>query len=864
MKSPCVQAVQAAIGRALTAAEAKKIDEGVALQMRLLARADPQAWGKLSQSDRLTQAAEAAANAMVADVKKDQQRLLLTITAYDRVEKFVNSLVGKKAGDRLRALSNVLDFNTKGGGNFTSAASWIKSIQEETFAKLIDTWGASHPKFFGLFENREGTRDLVREMFGEKTGNPAAAAGAKAWLDAMDELRDRGNAAGKDVGKLNEWHFPQSHSSNRVGMAGMEKWLGDLMPLLDRLKYLNEDGSRMSDSKVREILSQAFDSITMDGQNKVDSSRAAGYGMPANRGAEHRVIFFKDADSYLSYQGAYGERSLWNVLTSHVRSTARDVGLSEVLGPNPDQVFGAFNQRLFLEEKRALWGKPEFEAKSAKLDKAKAFNDKLLDYVAGRQAVVDTDLAGKFQAFRNFMTAAKLPKVIITALGDEAGMMATSFANKVPYGGAFMRELQTLSPVSGQARAIMEHNGVGLNSMMGALNRFGQEEYGAGWTGKLANTVMHVSGAERMWDARRQGLASVLMSYVAKVTREHDRFADLNRADHGVLANKGISEEDWSVWQKAEPEMWHDPTGGKRPMITPKSIAAIPDSVIAHLGDPASLRRHAATNLLAHVLEEAGMGAMDTGPRQRVAMQFGTTKGTLGGELLQSAMLFKSFAASMMMKHWARASEMPGAGSKFAYVAPLIIYGAATAALGNQIRNVLAGRDPENMASPKFWGAAILRGGGLGFYGDFFYDEFTENDTSLAAAVGGPLATSGEDLWKLTGAALIHHLQGDVRSDRMEAGNVVRFAKQNLPILNLWYLQSAMDHILWNQVQEAASPGYLERMQAKAEATKGASWYWQPHEHLPERAPDLSTAHLFDANRGRQEASKIAESVNVE
>jgi len=864
MKGTCIQAVQAALGRALTPAQAKTIDDGISLQMRLLARQDPDAWAKLPQADRLTQAAEAAANSMVAEVKKEQQRLLLTVQAYDRAEQFVNSLAGGKPGDKLRALSNVLDFNTKGGGNFTSAASWIKAIQEETFSKLIDTWTASHPKFFGLFENREGTRDLVREMFGENTGNAAAKAGAKAWMDAMDELRDRGNAAGKDVGKLNEWHFPQSHSSNRVGSAGIEKWLGDLMPLLDRSKYLNEDGSRMVDAKVRDILSQAFDSITTDGQNKVESSRMAGYGMPANRGAEHRVIFYKDADSYLAYQSAYGEKSLWNILTSHVRATARDVGLSEVLGPNPDQVFGAFNQRLFLEEKRAMRGKPDFEKVGPKLDKAKAFNDKLLDYVAGRQAVVDTDLAGKFQAFRNFMTAAKLPKVIITALGDEAGMMSTSFANKVPYGDVFMREMQTLSPVSGQARAVMEHNGVGLNSMMGALNRFGQEEYGAGWTGKLANTVMHVSGAERMWDARRQGLASVLMSYIAKVTREHENFADLNRADHGVLANKGISEEDWKVWKAAEPEMWSDPTGGQRPMITPKSIAAIPDSALKAFGDPAALRRHASTNLLAHVLEEAGMGAMDTGPRQRVAMQMGTTKGTWGGELLQSAMLFKSFAASMMMKHWARAGEMPGAGSKFGYVAPLIVYGAVLAALGNQVRNVLAGRDPENMASPKFWGAALLRGGGLGFYGDFFYDEFTENDTSLAAAVGGPLATTGEDLWKLSGASLIHHLQGDKQSDKMWKGNAIRFGKQNLPILNLWYLQSAMDHILWNQVQEAASPGYLERMQARAEVTKGTSWYWQPGDHLPERAPDVSTAHIFNVDRGRQEASKIADSINVE
>jgi hypothetical protein len=346
------------------------------------------------------------------------------------------------------------------------------------------------------------------------------------------------------------------------------------------------------------------------------------------------------------------------------------------------------------------------------------------------------------------------------------------------------------------------------------------------------------------------------MYSIAKLTRDHASFSDLNRADHGMLASKGVTEADWKVWQAAEPEMW-----GSMPMITPKAVQAVPDAAIAHLGDPQALRRHASTQLLAHVLEDAGMGAMDTGARQRIMTSIGTTKGTWAGELWQSAMLFKSFSFSMMYKHWMRAASMPGAGSKFGYMAPLIIYGAALAALGNQLRVLLAGKDPENMASPKFWTAALLRGGGLGFYGDFLYDEFNSNDNSLAAAFAGPLATTAEDVWKLTGAAAIHHIKGE-RTD--EGGNLVRFAKQNVPVLNLWYLQAAMDHILWNQAQEAASPGYLERMQARAEAQRGTSWYWQPQEATPSRAPDTSSAHLFDVERGKREIERTAQNVDLE
>lgn len=850
MKQACLDLVGSLLGRAPPASMVKKLEDTMALQMRLLARDNPEEWRALSTAERMERAAAAASEQMVAEVQKQQQRVALTIAATDRIENFLADQGIVKPGDKLRAVSRLLDFDTKGGG-FTSAASWTKAVQMETFGHLIDTWTASHPKFFSLFENRQGTTDLVRELFGEDTGNGAAKAGAAAWKQVMEDLRQRYNAAGGDVGALEDWHYPQSHSQQRVGKAGFEKWVADITPLLDRQKYVNADGRLMNDGELRSLFGTIYDSIITDGQNKIATSRPQGYGLQANRGGEHRAVFFKDADSYLAYQGNYGERSLWNVLTGHVRSMAREVGMAETLGPDPDKVFGSFNQRALVEELRAN------PTAAAKLQKAAAFNERLFDYVSGRQQVVDPELAARFQGFRNFMTAAKLPKVVITALGDEAGMAATAFANRIPYGEAFLREMLTLNPASDEGRAILQGNGLGLDSMLSGLNRFGQEDYSSGWTGKLASFVMHASGAERMWDARRQGLGAVLMHYLGEKVGDVENFRDLDKGDHGVLADKGVTEADWQVWKRAEPEMW-----GSYPMLTPKSVQAIPDAALRELGgDPVALRRHASTQLLAHVLEEAGMGAMDTGPRQRVAMQFGTTPGTWGGELLRSAMLFKSFAASMMMKHWARAAEMPGAGSKFGYVAPLIVYGTIIAALGNQLRNVLLGRDPANMASPAFWGAAVMRGGGLGFFGDFFYDEFTEQDNSLAAALAGPLMTSAEDVWKLSGAAAIHHFQGK-RTD--EAGNLIRFAKQNIPVLNLWYTQAAMDHILWNQMQEAASPGYLDRMEARAESMKGTTWYWRPEELAPPRAPDFSRENLWDTERGSRETQRIAESVGIE
>src|SRR4029077_13798125 len=154
----------------------------------------------------------------------------------------------------------------------------------------------------------------------------------------------------------------------------------------------------------------------------------------------------------------------------------------------------------------------------------------------------------------------------------------------------------------------------------------------------------------------------------------------------------------------------------------PKSIYAIPDADLAELGDPTALKRHASTMLLGHTMEEMGMGVMDTGIRQRAPKMLGTAAGTPAGELLRSALLFKSFAFSMTGKHWARMMDLPS-GMSWKYGATLATVGTVMGALAIQLRNLASGKNPDNMASPSFMGSAILKGGGLGFYGDFLYDE---------------------------------------------------------------------------------------------------------------------------------------------
>jgi hypothetical protein len=828
MREDCLEAVSTMLGRQLSAAQGTKIEERVRNQMRVLARENPEEWRAKSYTTRLHEAAAAAAEEMKQEFAEKRRNVELTIAAHDRIENFLATQPSRKAGDGLRAVSKLADFDTRGGG-YTSVQSWATAIRESAFGELRKTWESIPGNFFGLFEDKKGVGDLWKEMHGESSGNATAKQGADAWKKITEELRQRFNDAGGHVGKLEDWGIPQHHSQARVANAGIEKWIGDILPKLDRKKYVNPDGSQMSNEQVQTFLTHAYDSIITDGHNGNEPGSVTGTGVIANRNAAHRQIFFKDADAHAEYNANYGEKSMNNLLAGHIARLSRDIALTERLGPNSAATYKYFNDRAMQDEVR------QDPTKIRKLEKQQSFNNALFDAVSGKDNVVDQRVANAFQSFRNWMTATKLGKVVITALSDEAGMFSTAIANHVPYGQALLQELKRVP--NGEARKFAEHTGLGVDAFMSHMNRFAQEEFGSSFSGKMASSVMRLSGAERMWAARRQGMGTVLMSSIGKLTRTIEHVGDLTQDDHGVLAKKGVTDTQWQVWRRATPEDW----GGGTHVLTPKAIWSIPDEQLKDLGNPTALKREAATQLMAHVHEEAGMGAMDTGPRQRIAVNLGTQRGSYGGEIWRSMNLFRGFAFSMMMKHWARAADMPGTG-KIKYLAPLFVYGTAMAALGNQIRNLLAGQDPENMSpkdNPAFWGKAILRGGGFGFFGDFLYNETTQNDTSLTAAVGGPVATTAEDLLKLTHSAAFKHSRGEITDEKAK---LIRFVKGNIPLINMWYTQAAMDHLLWNHLQEAASPGYTARIQARQESTYGKTYFWKPDEALPHAAPDFAKA----------------------
>lgn len=867
MRPECEDAVEEALGRPLRKGESAQIDKAVSYHMRAEAAKDPQAWQALTQFERVERGAKAAAAEMVAAVKEKQRIVGLQIQAHDRIENALNSAFDQlpadaKPGAQLKAFSGLLAFDSSNRGRgLTSAETRINAIKQEAMGNLVGVW-KNIRGFMGLFEDKKAAENLTREMAGEDSGDPVAKAAVKDWFQTTDDLHDRANKSGASIGKLenHDWRLPQSWSQSRIASKGktvsesLQIWQDKMLPLLDRSRYVNEDGTRMTDDQVtNQVLRPAFDTQITDGRNK----RAPGSSSstdPAGDMSGHRVLHFKDADSYMAAQGDFGEKNIWRAMQDHVNSMAREIGLRETFGPDHAETFKYFNDRIALDESRTHADENTIRTNESR-------NQALYDYVSGKHRVVDQRVADWGQTFRNWQVATKLGSVVLTALGDEAGMASTAFANHIPWAQVLQREVSFANPANDVERRAAAHAGLGISTILGGLNRFGTEDFnlssGGGVAGKarefsakLAGAVMKYSGAEPMWDLRRRALGTSLMSALGSLVPKTEHFADLNEADHGILARKGVSETDWKVWRMATPENW----GSEQNLLTPKSIRGIPDARLQTLGDPDTLRRSASAMLLGHVLEEVGMGVMESGAAQRYWAagmgQSGGTAGAVAGELLRSSMLFKGFSFAMMQKHWTRAASMD---STAGYAARLITVGTLAGGAALTLQALTRGEDPPNIAEPLFWGKAALKGGGAGFYGDFLSEALNSNDNDVIAGLIGPVATEGQTIYNLTGGAAIKAMKGE-RTD--EVAHLIREVRSNNP-LSTWYTKAAFDHLIWNDMQEAANPGYLDRMQDRAQSMRGTSWYYDPHDKLPKAAPDLGKA--WQPEKGQQQLESIGD-----
>ena len=424
--------------------------------------------------------------------------------------------------------------------------------------------------------------------------------------------------------------------------------------------------------------------------------------------------------------------------------------------------------------------------------------------------------------------------------------------------------------------------GLSLSTLSGEMNRWGSEYLGAAFSGKMANLTLRLSGLNAATEARRRAFGVTMYGSIGNTVKRASHLGEIDGADGRLLESKGVTDRDFSVWKQAKLEEWGH---GNDNMLTPDAIYKIPDEALHEVATPEleklsaarekkisdvekssllrddqkqnsigqinklfddreaqvfnNIRREAALKLLGMVNEEVNLAVIEPGAREREITKMGTQRGTWKGEITRSFFLFKSFPMALIMKHWARAFSMDTKASKAAYISALIASTTILGAAAQQVSNIVAGRDPQDMSKGKFWAAAFLKGGSLGIYGDFLMQTNTSYGNTPLAVLSGPVAGAVEDIIGLTQGNLIQAAQGKKTNAGAEA---IKVLKSNIPLQNLWYTKAITDRLIFNQLQEMASPGYNRRVEQRAMKDYKQSYYYKPGEIVPSRMPDFKKA----------------------
>jgi len=823
MRQECINAVQQAASRRLTQQEIQNIEDRIYRNMRQLARNDPASWRAMTDAERLRRAGQLAANELTNEAALKKRRVALTIAARQRLDAFIKTYQGKDG--KLEALNRTIAFHADGKSNFLSVESRGKATRDYALSQIQEAFEAVDPRFFHLFEDEGSVRDLVYEMRGQDTGNVRAKKGAKAWSGVTELLRQRFNDAGGDIGYLENWGIPQHHSMEKVGRVSQDKWVSDVIGKLDRKYYIKDDGQLMSDAELSTFLGEAYNTISTGGLNKLSDTGMRISGARSNRGNASRQIHFKDADSYLEYQREYGDRSLWEVMVGHLEGISKDIALVETYGPNPDHVFRSILDEVTAEQATA---NPE---RTGRIKRLANSTENLYNFIAGKtQPIANPHIARWSDNIRNWMVASRLGSALLASFSDLGTMYMSAKVANIPMNKLFMNQLEAMNPANRTELARARRAGLAMESLLGSVNRWAMDNMGPSVSRWAATAVMRASGLTAWTDAHKRAYGVTMMGSLGEVVSRVPDLRSLDDSDFRILKSKGITEQDFSVWKLAQQEDWGN---GNTTMLTPESIMRVPDAAVMHLGIPDRVRFEAMRRLLAAVSEEVDMAVITPGAREQLLTGGGLQRGTWKGELTRSVFLFKSFPISVVLRHWTRAMGMPSAGGRAAYIAAFLASTTMLGALSQQLNDMASGRNPRDMTGKdagKFWLGALLKGGGLGLYGDFLLSDHTRYGGGALASMLGPVAGLVDDVVKLAQGIPLNAVEG---KPEQTGGDLVKLGKGLIPGANLWYAKAALDHMIFNQLQEYFSPGYLRKVEQRSKKNFNQTYWWRPQDTLP-------------------------------
>ena len=804
------------------AARAGEISEEQAVYVRdLFDATHMEMRGSMGEAAADAAAASKAFDQAKADVAHRNRVKVLSILSYRARETDLRSYpkVGGAArpGKALQALVSP-DHRSR----TMSLEYYQRSVEADLFSNMDNVLYEFRKTVTGGERAPARMRDVVREIFGEDTGSPSARELAKAWTDTADLARKRANAGGMRIPIRVGWGMPQSHNAMLVRASSKDEWINFLMEdgggMLDMAKMRSEStGLPFNDGTLRAALSDVYDSIATEGYDKLRPGTAQRGKALHNRHTDSRFLVFKDPDSWMKYQEKFGSDDIFETMTGHIRSMSRDISMLEMFGPNPEQTILALKQAA----KKSVLESGDTKA-IEKITGDLAGFDNLWRAATKGEATQNQLWANVGSGTRNILSAAMLGAAPITALADfNTQRLAAAFVGMpvTPLMTKVFREMRNSEDTARFAARM----GLVADSFIraGSANaRFFGDHMLPGVTQRIADTTHRLSGLTGITRAGRQAFGLEFQGHLADVAGK--KFADLHDGLQQIFNRSGITADDWEMI-RATPITTHNGATFLR-------VLDVEDRTLA-------------MKAMSMVEREMDFAVPIPNLRSRTMLKGTSDRGTYVGELARMTGMFKTFPVTITLNNVMRYLNQDTFASKARWITDFTIGSAVIGGLVIQAKQMTTGgRDPRDMTTPEFWGAALLQGGGLGIMGDFLFKNVNRFGAGFGSTLAGPGAGFATDAINLTVGNVIEATQGkDMKIGRELTDFVARYT----PGTGIWYVRLAYERMILDQLRRMTDPDARRNFRRKArnlERNFGQESWWSPGQTGPDRPPDLGAA----------------------
>lgn len=629
-------------------------------------------------------------------------------------------------------------------------------------------------------KSKEMSRKTVHEMHEPGSTGDADAAHAATVFDKWKEIiRKEANILGADINRIASHVFAQVHDPLRIAKTGFDQWSRDIMSWLDLDKTFEGQDPLP-------ILKSIFGKIQDDNYN-ISRSGEAGQSL-SERMSQQRFLQFKGAEEQITYNKAYGTGSdnAVEMMMIGLGRRAREVGMMQKMGPNPDRFHKNFVQAL----ERNEIGRPV----KKKLSESDARH---LGYqyaaLSGADRVVGNPFWANFSNWmRTWIGMSMLGNSTLSSVSDVPTAIARAEFNGRGY-------LQTVADIGGAPRKDPKFapfvDSLTEGVMSSVAGRISHQDGTLGSASKWANLYFKANLLTPWTDFVKSGFAFTMGRELGDNARK--AYSAVPKELKSNLLRYGIDEKNWDHIRSAPPE-------------TIEGKAWLSPEMIADKDTSRALRMF--------FMSEVDIAVPTPGARERALMIQGTRPGTIAGEAMRFAGQFKSFPVTMMTKMFPTARGMRGGG---AVRLALGLMGAGYLSLS--AKAIVAGREPPDPNDPRTIAAAMVQSGGMGIVGDLIFADFNATGRSAGEFLLGPAAGVAGDVGRLYSSLM--------RGEDV-AGRSFSSLVRNTPFNNIFYARAAVNYLLVYNVQETLNPGYLKRMERRMKKESGTEWIIKPSDFI--------------------------------